>query len=78
LYLSVPIGQPAVEFNAQRIFHPKYILAEAKLNGLELQDFAYVDDAGNLHSEAGPPSLERIDETAKLKFGCGLFIFSKN
>lgn len=78
LYLSVPIGQPVVEFNAQRIFHPKYILDEAELNGLKLREFSYVDDAGDFHNVDTPPSLEKISETAKLTFGCGLFLFSKN
>ncbi|MEO7852862.1 MAG: DUF268 domain-containing protein, partial [Rubrivivax sp.] len=49
LYLGVPIGQPAVEFNAQRIFDPGFIVEEAARHGLRLDRFAHVDDAGRFH-----------------------------
>lgn len=78
LYLSVPIGRPSVEFNAQRIYHPDYILEEASINGLTLLAFSYVDDAGEVHSERTPLSQELISRILNFTCGCGLFLFSKN
>jgi hypothetical protein len=77
LYLSVPIGQPSVEFNSQRIYHPDYILEEAGLNGLTLLSFSYVDDAGQFYSEKAPISQELILRILNFTCGCGLFMFSK-
>jgi hypothetical protein len=77
LYLSVPIGEPAVEFNAQRIFHPQYIILEAEVNGLTLIDFAFVDDNGDLHELKTPIHHEDISSMSKMQYGCGIFVFYK-
>jgi hypothetical protein len=77
LYLGVPTGQPAVEFNAQRIFHPQYILDEAARHGLTLRAMAYVDDAGDFHELPLPMSPEALSILAAMTFGCGLFLFDK-
>jgi hypothetical protein len=76
LYLGVPVGRPMIEFNAQRIFDPKYIIAEAALYGLKLEEFSFVNDSGEA---CGPLSnLDRsLAEAAQLDYGCGLFIFKK-
>jgi hypothetical protein len=78
LYLSVPIGRPAVEFNAQRIFHPGYIVCEAQMRGLQLQQFAYVDDAGNFNDWSDSMSPRELATLAQLEYGCGLFLFRKD
>ena len=70
LYLSFPIGQPAVLFNAHRIFAPTAALEWAK-DRLELKRFDYVDDAGDLHRQADPTKL------SGLIYGCGIYTFSK-
>jgi Caenorhabditis protein of unknown function, DUF268 len=78
LYLGVPTGQPAVEFNAQRIFHPQYILNEAVRHGLTLSALAWVDDAGDFHEQALPLSPDAVSRLAAMNFGCGLFLFEKS
>lgn len=77
LYLGVPTGQPAVEFNAQRIFHPQYILEEAARHGLILRALAYVDDAGDFYEQPVPVSPEALSRLAAMAYGCGLFLFDK-
>lgn len=70
LYLGTPIGRERVCFNAHRVFDPKTICAAVP--ELALQDFAYVDDYGELHS--GKLSLDHLNT---LNYGCGLFEFVK-
>jgi hypothetical protein len=77
LYLSVPIGSPAVEFNAHRIFHPNYIIDEAAKNGLTLVEFAYVDDAGDYYEQSVPLSVETSALLSNMVCACGFFLFSK-
>ena len=77
LYLGVPIGRPAVEFNAQRIFAPRYIVDEAAAHGLQLRAFAHVDDAGDFHAGATGSPLEAMRGLDTLDYGCGLFLFDK-
>jgi SAM-dependent methyltransferase len=48
LYVSVPIGTERVDFNANRVFAIKTVLDLAQEH-FELEDFSYVDDAGDLH-----------------------------
>lgn len=80
LYVGVPIGRPAVEFNAQRIFHPRYIVDEAALHGLQLRSFSHVNDAGQFHDGAGQPGtdpLSSLNGLELLDYGCGLYLFEK-
>ncbi len=71
LYLSVPVGRPAIEFNAQRIFDPADFVDEAVKNGLELVSFSMVDDAGDFYPNAAMSAAEHQD------FACGCFVFKK-
>ena len=77
LYLGVPIGKPTVEFNAQRIFHPQYIIDEAVRFGLTLSAFAYVDDEGDYYEQKIPVTLDAKTMLAAMDYGCGLFLFEK-
>ncbi len=77
LYLSFPIGQISrVEFNAHRVVS----LADSKKffdqAGLDIVDFAYVDDAGDLNC---PESLGGIDflNSYGLNYGCGIWTLKK-
>lgn len=70
LYLSLPIGQPRVCFNAHRIHSPKQIIRY--FPGLELVDFAAVNDAGAFSEHAEPADY------ADARYACGLFRFRKN
>lgn len=71
LLLSVPVGQPRVEFNAHRIFAPSTIISEAQQWGLYLLGFNFVDDDGNFHKDKQP------DDASQLAFGCGCFVFER-
>lgn len=71
LYLSVPIGDvQCLEFNAQRIFSPTTMIEAARPNGLELVEFSFVNDDGDLLEHSQP-------QQAHCKFGCGCYVFRK-
>ena len=71
LLLSVPVGQPRVEFNAHRIFAPSTIILEAQELGLYLLGFNFIDDDGNFQEDKQP------DDASHLAFGCGCFVFER-
>lgn len=71
LYLSVPVGSPCIEFNAQRIFAPSEIVDVARNHGLNLEEFSYVDDDGEFHQNGS------MNAAAQLDFGCGCYVFRK-
>ncbi|MFS0738639.1 DUF268 domain-containing protein [Sphingomonas sp. 1P06PA] len=66
LYISVPVGRPRIEFNAQRVFNPVEPLAWAE-GRFVLEQFDYVDDAGALVRHARP------DMANDLEYGCGIY-----
>lgn len=73
-YISFPIGdKERVEFNAHRVFHPESILGWSGSENLELKDFAFVDDAGDLH----PATSIGAAVKANLTYGCGIYTFVK-
>jgi SAM-dependent methyltransferase len=69
LYFSVPVGFERLEFNAQRVFDPRTILAT--FHGLQLVGFAAVDDAGVFHPQADPADFTRA------RYACGMFELTK-
>ena len=69
LYLSTPVGQERTQFNAQRIFRPSSILS--MFEGLRLESFGLVDDAGRLIPKADIVLGENCH------YGCGLFEMTK-
>jgi hypothetical protein len=71
LYISVPVGLQAIEFNAHRIFSPKTIVDECQIQGLQLIDFSYIDDNGDFH-----PSVA-LERAVNCDYGCGCFEFIK-
>lgn len=66
LYLSFPIGTSGTHFNAHRVFAPAEVL-EWSPGLFELESFAYVDDAGDLHLDRDPRSMP------PLRYGCGIY-----
>ena len=75
LYLSVPIGEQRIEFNAHRVFSIEYLLT--LLEGLYSIDmFSYVDDEGDLHKNI---SLESAEARSNFhcRYGCGIFEMTK-
>ena len=69
LYLSVPVGQERLVFNAHRILSPWTVLRACA--GLELVSFALVSDDGYLYEGA------TLEEAARQTYGCGLYEFTK-
>jgi SAM-dependent methyltransferase len=69
LYLSVPVGQERICFNAHRIFSPQTIVDS--MPSLTLREFSMVNDAGRY--------LERQSLTVAdgVEYGCGMFCFEK-
>lgn len=65
-YLSVPVGQRRIEFNAQRVFDPADVL-EWAAGRLVLERFDMVDDAGDLHRRCA------VADAAGLRYGCGIY-----
>ena len=68
LYFSTPIGDERLEFDAHRVFAPATILD--RFRDLELEEFSYVDDRGDIHLEADPAGFRGW-------YCCGLFRFTK-
>jgi hypothetical protein len=69
LYFAVPVGRERVCFNAHRVHRPATI--RQYFAGLELAQFAAVDDAGVFHDSADLASYDDAD------YACGLFVFRK-
>lgn len=74
-YLSFPIGRPAVEFNAHRVFHCQEVLSWPGSELLRLERFDFVDDQGDLHEEVDLDSIAM--ECARLEHGCGIYTFTR-
>lgn len=74
LYISFPIANKnSIEFNAHRIFHPNDIFTWPNAaDNLSLDRFDYVNDQGNLVCNANTN-----DTPADLKYGCGIYSFTK-
>jgi SAM-dependent methyltransferase len=72
LYISVPVGEARIEFNAHRIFDAKEF-HNRLMEQFELKDYALIDDSGNIRP--CDPSDEQIHN--KLHFGCGLWTVQK-
>jgi SAM-dependent methyltransferase len=75
-YLSVPIGQERVEFNAHRIFNPLFLVQLAAVNGLVLSEFAWVGTSRGLTHASNPE--QDMTELSKLRYALGIFSFVKN
>lgn len=75
-YLSVPIGQERVAFNAHRIFDPHLLIKLAESNGLILNKFAWVDNSGSV-IESSDTELD-INNLCKIHYTLGIFTFIKH
>jgi hypothetical protein len=72
-YLSFPIGRPAIEFNAHRIFHCTEVLTWPGCALLRLRNFDLVDDTGTLHEGLSVDAIE--DACRTVIHGCGIYTF---
>jgi hypothetical protein len=77
-YLSTPIGQKKIVFNAHRISNPKEIIELAKLNNLELIDFAYIKNDELIYNNTFKNINNIIQSITLEKYVLGIFIFKKN
>jgi len=75
LYLSVPIGPQRIEFNAHRVFSTAYLL-ECFADRYRIEQFAYVDDNGELH-ERVPMTARDVENNFGCYYGCGIFEMTK-
>ena len=75
LYLSVPIGPQRIEFNAHRVFSTAYLL-ECFAGQYHIEQFAYVDDNGELH-ERVPMTARDVENNFGCYYGCGIFEMKK-
>lgn len=69
LYFALPVGKPAVYFNAHRIHSPQSILDY--FEGLKLLEFSGVNDTGHFVSQA------ELNDFKDQAYACGMFLFTK-
>ena len=74
-YLSVPIGEERVEFNAHRVFNPLSLVQLAAANGLVLRDFAWIGPGRALVESSDVEKDMRV--LSKLRYALGIFTFTK-
>ena len=74
-YFSTPIGNPRIEFNANRIFALRY-LVELLAKKFKVDHFSYIDDSGNLH-ENEVLTADGIASNCGCSYGCGIFELTK-
>ena len=75
-YLSTAIGIERVEFNANRVFAPRTIIACAQASALQLQQLIVIGAGGTVrHLQA---SQGAIDELALAHYNLGIFVFIKS
>jgi hypothetical protein len=74
-YLSGPIGQERVVFNANRIFDPYTILRCAEMNGLNLQHLTVIGSRGDVQTVQ--PNEATLQGLADSDYNLGIFVFGK-
>lgn len=77
LYVSYPFGEKSrIEYNAHRVISLKESRTMFEENNLIVENFAYVDDNGNLFATQ---NLENIDwdNSYGLKYGCAIWTLKK-
>lgn len=74
-YLSVPIGEQKIEFNAHRVFSLRYLL-DLFVEKYNLISFSYVNDQGDLFENIDLDN-NSIETNLSCNFGCGIFELEK-
>ena len=74
-YLSVPVGQEKVYFNAHRVFDPETIIKVSALNHLSLEEFVLIDL--NDRMQAFTAHEVNFQLIRQRKYSLGIFIFRK-
>lgn len=76
-YLSTPIGQERVEFNANWVFDPATILGLADAQGLQLQRFLVFNPRTALREIQDAERSETFRALASEHYNLGIFVFTK-
>lgn len=74
-YLSTPIGEERVEFNANWVFDPRNIVSCAEAAGMKLQKLIVITPANG--PQASPIDDAALADLALQRYQLGLFIFTK-
>jgi len=74
-YLSTPIGQERVAFNANWVFDPRTIMRSAMANGLELQKLTIVSSVTEPYEVAWDEKI--LNELVSSYYNLGIFVFKK-
>ncbi len=73
-YLSTPIGQARVEFNAHRVFDPHNLVELVERRGLSLRSVTVISSSGDMR-ESSRNELKRLAEST---YNLVIFIFTKH
>ena len=74
-FISVPIGNQRIEFNAHRVFNFTYLSSVFKQK-FTIINFSYINDAGNFIENA-VLDLDQINQNFGCYYGCGIFCLRK-
>jgi len=74
-YISVPIGDQRIEFNAHRVFSIRYLLNLFE-DYFNFQSFSYINDNGILFKNT-ILTEELLDNNCGCHYGCGIFTLIK-
>lgn len=74
-YLSTPIGEECVEFNANWVFDPRSIVRCAEAAGMSLLKLIVITPANG--PQASPIDAATLADLALQRYQLGLFIFTK-
>ena len=75
LYISVPMGEQRIEFNAHRVFSLSFLLSILKEN-YSIDQFSYINDNNELF-ENSELSEENIMKNFNCHYGCAIFELTK-
>lgn len=76
-YLSTPIGQERVEFNANSVFDPATILGLAQSSGLRLERFLAFNPRTGLRAIEEAEWTEALAALAADHYNLGIFVFAR-
>jgi hypothetical protein len=74
-YLSTPIGQERVEFNAHRVSDPRKVIRLVESHGLALHQLTVIGSGGVVREVQA--TTEALQDLAKATYNLGIFIFTK-
>ena len=74
-YLSVPIGEQRIEFNAHRVFSVQYLFSLVSKD-FEIINFSFVDDNGDLFINVDL-NEDLINRNFNCYYGCGILTLRK-